>query len=715
MVMVHLQCQPDQRQAILHDLLRRDGLCDCSLVSGGQVFPTHRLVLGAISPLCLNLLREAEGRGDVREDNGRVELHLPDFSPQALEEFLQIIYGLQRDSIGEAGPLLAFLGVDPSADSFQLLPQLKPDDTIREQPSLIPVSKSSQRGLVTRRRSQRSRTVRKVQKLEDSDEDWMPELEGGYPLTFDDQLLSAVEDEKQHHQSMDDEEINVKKEEEGCKLESSESTLWSLEECRSMLTTVGNQLQIDWSKPIDLTNARSQLMQIKRDTSYRALLGLRSSAIGLEGKLLAFSDPQSPEDMEAQFEDTSMAMKDVAGFSNGDVFFQTSFYTRQNLSIPKTLKELKDSLKGKMEKLTIDQLNHIMSSEKMLPVMARTEARGLRDLKETPSHFITICSNITSLEMEEVILVCFPHQSKTLHFKQMIVNPERIADCAKIWVDVLLDVWCTNRSSLTRASFLLDRFQSVTEPMTVYSAAKSVLDSRQVVCSDCGEVFSMVTAKKREAWNRHQEMHKLQKFECDCNVNLTTNVEKENHVKLFHCNGKYLKCEDCEFIGSEKELSEHRNFNHQTYVCDICGTVSMNLKRHNGHLLTHKVSKCDVCGEEFQGPSKLFRHKSNVHGKDFSCEDCGHVFKGRLKWMLHKKRAHEEGARFICDLCGQSFNRKLTMKRHKISVHIKNRPFVCRYGCGADYNDECNLRTHEKRRHGGVFKQGSFLYIYKNI
>ncbi|TRY79415.1 hypothetical protein TCAL_02263 [Tigriopus californicus] len=658
MVMVHLKCPPDQRQAILDDLVERDGFCDCSLVSGGgRVFPAHRLVLGAISPLCLSLMRDAEARGDIREDHGRVELYLPDFSPQVLEDFLQVIYGLRRDSVGEAGPLLTLMGVHPSAHASTLLHSTKPD-FIKDEPSLIPVSQRGQKKqTVARRRSQRSRPAKKTQIQEESDEDWMPELErGAYPLVFANQLLSDEEDndEKEVQQRINpDPHIEV----DGNLKNERNSGLWSMEECRSMLNTVGAQLDMDWSEPIHLTNPRSQLAHIKRDSAYRAL----------------------------------------------------------SLSTPRSVKELKESLKGKMERLTTEQLHHIMSSEKMLPVMARTEARGLRNLQERTTLRVTICSNITSLEMEEVILVCFPSKSKALHFKQIVVNADRITDCAKIWVDVLLDVWCTSRPSLPRAEFLLDRFQSVTEPMTVYFAAKSVLDSRQVVCSDCGETFPMVTAKKREAWNRHQEMHKLQKFECDCDVSLNTNVEKENHVKLFHCNGKYLKCADCEFIGSEKELSEHRNFNHQTYICDICGTVSMNLKRHNGHLLTHRVSKCDVCGEEFQGPSKLFRHKSNVHGKDFSCEDCGHVFKGRLKWMLHKKRAHEEGARFICDLCGQSFNRKLTMKRHKISVHIKNRPFVCRYGCGADYNDECNLRTHEKRRHGGVFKQGSFLYIYKNI
>ncbi|TRY67291.1 hypothetical protein TCAL_05173 [Tigriopus californicus] len=411
-------------------------------------------------------------------------------------------------------------------------------------------------------------------------------------------------------------------------------------------------------------------------------------------------------------------MKEIAGFSNGDLLFQTVFFTRQNMSPPKSVIDLRNSLQEKMEKLPSDQIQKMMRGDHVRQTMERTSMRRsnlCNGLSINQSQALQSTTNLSHQDMSDVILLYFDSQSKQIFLKRLELSNERISESASVWIKVLFDVWCTSSHFLEKSPMLVKKFESVSEPMTIYYAGKAIMESREFKCPLCPEVFPLITQEGRNRYESHRNVHEIQNFSCQCNVLLNTTVDRTNHIKLFHSNGKYKQCSDCEFIGTNEEVTIHRNQIHQTYICDVCGHVSENVKKHNNHILKHKVFKCKECGEEFVGSSKFSHHRADVHGKEFSCEECGKIIKGRWKWLQHVKSTHG-GNRFMCDICGQGFKHKLTMKRHKISVHIKNRPFVCRYGCGADYNDECNLRTHEKRRHGGIYKKGdSYKDVYKNL
>eukprot|EP00095_Tigriopus_kingsejongensis_P004083 snap_masked-scaffold1193_size56161-processed-gene-0.0 protein:Tk04083 transcript:snap_masked-scaffold1193_size56161-processed-gene-0.0-mRNA-1 annotation:"zinc imprinted isoform cra_a" len=644
--LTRLRCSSPARRDIRAQLLSREAWCDADLVCPGQTFPTHRLVLGALSDWCRRLMAELPGQT-------RLVLHLPDFQPTEVEALLSLVYGtdLSHLRLGPPTPLMTCLGIRLAGGV--------------QAPAQAPAEW-------------------------DEAGDGSSEADDGVPEAMEAPLV---------------------------KVESVEAGAGPEEPWGSRLAEPGLEaLAVAEGPPLTVANYRTLRRQMGARWAGRALVGLRRDARGAGwcGRLLARSQPE-PGAMRAQFAASAAAMRAVGGLSRGDVGFQTAFFTRQGWPVPAAHGELRDTLQAQMEKLPIDQLQKITSSDKIRRVRLRSEPRPGADLP--PVAAIRLTLDLAPSELEQVVLLACPsHASPTLVCHPIRAESDRMADSARLWVDVLLDVWCPAPASLQGAEFLLEQFESVAEPMSVFQAAQGVLNGREVTCPECGRVFSLLTVKKRVVYQEHKDMHRLEGFACDC-PGVPANVrDKANHVKLCHSQGRYQQCGECDFIGSTGELSQHQARLHQSYICDVCGQVSENLKKHQVHIQNHKVSQCDECGKECLGPSTLSRHKSNVHGQEIPCEDCGKSFKGRLRWRRHLKRTHEDDARFICDLCGQAFGRKMTMKRHKISVHIKNRPFVCRYGCGADYNDECNLRTHEKRRHGGTFKDGqSFMHVYKNI
>lgn len=362
-----------------------------------------------------------------------------------------------------------------------------------------------------------------------------------------------------------------------------------------------------------------------------------------------------------------------------------------------------------------EQVEKIANGDQIQSVIKTGKSRGLPELEKLSVISVSMTDDIPFDQLDDIVFVFFHSSSKKIFFKPIEVQEKDVNQSAELWARTLLDVWAnSSRCKIPKSPFLIERFHSVSESMIVFSAAQSLLASREVRCPDCNEVFSLTTAKEREAFQDHTRNHQVEKFKCECDVVLTSNVDKIKHIQLAHSNGKFVKCEDCEFIGIEAEVTEHRTKQHQTFICDVCATVSKNLAKHKNHVKKHVPIKCKDCPEEFIGKANLLEHRTKVHGDRFPCKWCGKVFSATWKLKTHITGAHAT-PRFMCDLCGQEFRLKTTMYRHKISVHIKNRPFVCRYGCGADYNDECNLRTHEKKTHGGAFQGSSFNHIYKNL
>ena len=77
-----------------------------------------------------------------------------------------------------------------------------------------------------------------------------------------------------------------------------------------------------------------------------------------------------------------------------------------------------------------------------------------------------------------------------------------------------------------------------------------------------------------------------------------------------------------------------------------------------------------------------------------------------MKLKLHVKTVHGDNSKkkYKCVYCEKAFISKNMLDAHMMNIHIKTRPYSCRFGCDFSYNDISNRNSHEKMKHGGLFK-----------
>ncbi len=92
-----------------------------------------------------------------------------------------------------------------------------------------------------------------------------------------------------------------------------------------------------------------------------------------------------------------------------------------------------------------------------------------------------------------------------------------------------------------------------------------------------------------------------------------------------HSNGKYEKCNRCNFVGTAFVVKKHQERDHKdsganpdgggagSCVCETCGKVLNDSKALYMHMLIHKTYKCKQCGAEVVGYSAFQTHKKNAH------------------------------------------------------------------------------------------------------
>lgn len=287
-------------------------------------------------------------------------------------------------------------------------------------------------------------------------------------------------------------------------------------------------------------------------------------------------------------------------------------------------------------------------------------------------------------------------------------------------IRTLFDVWMTSTNSIPNSQRMIDKFKSAAKSVLSVEAAKKVLEKEENVqrqCPECGEIFQGSGFSQRNKYHYHKLSHKLEKFNCDCNMTFAGKTEKQRHVMLVHSGGRYDQCSLCPFVGTKANVQKHVREDHQQYICDICGAVSKNKGTYYAHRRYHKDYSCPECQQTFTGHKTLKAHRAQVHSVDvpktWPCDQCNAVFNRKPSLADHKRRMHtaDESKAHHCEFCGKGFIKKSVLEVHRMSVHIKARPFGCRFECGATFNSTGGRSIHERTIHGELFKPKAIRQI----
>ncbi|XP_019893455.1 zinc finger and SCAN domain-containing protein 12 isoform X2 [Musca domestica] len=224
-------------------------------------------------------------------------------------------------------------------------------------------------------------------------------------------------------------------------------------------------------------------------------------------------------------------------------------------------------------------------------------------------------------------------------------------------------------------------YKNLTEHITSNHSASP---SENLLCQLCNKQFKTQTTLKNHMKIKHptdpESTINSRRVICDQCGFLAASVESLTaHIKNLHTEAEHFKCEQCPKVFKCRYYLKHHTMTHHSEVkikpfkCNFC---EMAFSRRNGltkHELTHldytERIKCDFegCDVRFLNTDAKKRHTRLVH----------------LKEKQH-----------ICDICGEAFGIKATLRHHRY-IHTGEKPYKCPE-CGQGFRQHTAMKTHAK-------------------
>jgi len=220
---------------------------------------------------------------------------------------------------------------------------------------------------------------------------------------------------------------------------------------------------------------------------------------------------------------------------------------------------------------------------------------------------------------------------------------------------------------------------------------------------------SIVFKSKLQKVHHIQVEHVKEMFGCSkCYFVCIQESTLKEHMKKKHQRSKESKLKKPIEIDSDLP---------KRLICDICGYECKSnkvgyLERHKARMHDPVLLDCPHCPAKFNA-SGLKQHIFNTHDSNGICNICGAVVKNIKR---HMKNMHQPKhlLKYKCQYCDRAFQWAQDIKKHVMNVHLKERPYKCRYGCEVAYNDSSNRNQHEKRKHGCIYSGQNLKVEFRN-
>lgn len=167
-------------------------------------------------------------------------------------------------------------------------------------------------------------------------------------------------------------------------------------------------------------------------------------------------------------------------------------------------------------------------------------------------------------------------------------------------------------------------------------------------CRGCKQVFDTTEERSKH----YKASRSCWQSVCHiCSMRFMSDNPKEKHMQDVHnIYSKNLMCSECgEIFSNSKACRKHFRIQHSDdkLCCAFCPQIFVSKARLQRHMVTHtkeKLVSCSICQKALSNQSALNQHMwIHIEEKRFKCKGCNKQFNQKVTWISHMKKYHSIG------------------------------------------------------------------------